>query len=452
MTLTPYSMIDGITWPLIPAPLAAGLMAMQYQFEQSQWLSAAEIERRQFGQAAVLIRHALDTVPWYRQKYGALAIPGKLDGDFWRSLPMLDRSEIQDNFELMKSTRIPPSHGNIREYGSSGSTGRPIKVLGSDTTHFFWLCLTLRDHLWHKRDLAKKNGAIRTKVKSGSYSGWGEWSNSIASGPSSTLSIQTDINEQLDWLLKEDPDYLITHPSNLHALVSRAAEHGMRPGKLCEVRTFGEMLQPDLREMVRRVWGIKLTDMYSAEEVGYIALQCPETENYHIQSENLLVEILNERGEPCMPGEIGEVVVTTLHNFTMPLIRYRILDHAEVGPLCTCGRGLPVIRHIAGRQRNMILLPDGSTHWPSFPMADWLAIAPIRQFQMVQHDAQNIEVKLVCPRMLSAQEEAGIRAMLSKKFGHPFDFRFSYPEWIAPNPNGKYEDFISLVHERSVRR
>jgi phenylacetate-CoA ligase len=453
MSLTPYSMIDGISWPIIPTPLAAGLMAMQYQFEQSQWLSTAELEQRQFDQAAILLRHALDTVPHYRKKYGALAVPGKPDGDdldwdIWRGLPMLERSEIQDNIDQMKSARIPPSHGNIREYGSSGSTGRPLKVLGSDTTHFFWLCLTLRDHIWHQRDLAKKNGSIRTKVNNATLPGWGEWSNSIASGPSSLLSIQTDVDKQLDWLLTENPDYLITHPSNLHALVTCAVERGLRPANLREVRTFGEMLQPGLRELVRQVWGIKLTDMYSAEETGYIALQCPETDSYHIQSENLLVEILNERGEPCKPGETGEVVITTLHNFAMPLIRYRILDHAEAGAPCPCGRSLPVIRRIAGRQRNMIVLPDGRSHWPSFHGDAWRAIAPVKQFQMIQHDTRTIEIKLVCARPPSAQEEAGIRAMLTEKLGYPFNFRFSYQDSIQHSPNGKFEDFISLVKAR----
>lgn len=453
MALTPYSMIDGISWPLIPSPLGAGLMAMQYQFERSQWLTAAELERNQFDQAAVLLRHALDTVPHYREKYGALSLPGKLergslDRDAWRSLPLLERSEIQQHFERLKSTRVPPSHGNIRVYGSSGSTGRPIKVLGTDTTHFFWLCLSLRDHVWHRRDVAKKLAVIRTKVKSGTSPGWGEWSSSIVSGPSVALNIQTDVDEQLDWLIAENPDYLLTHPTNLHALVTRAAERGRRPAGLCETRTFGEMLQPDLRALVRQVWGIRLTDMYSAEETGYIALQCPETEHYHIQSENLLVEILNERGEPCQPGEVGEVVVTTLHNFAMPLIRYRILDHAEVGPPCPCGRGLPVLRRIAGRQRNMVVLPDGRSHWPSFPFGAWLEIAPVRQFQLIQHDTRTIEVRLVCPSPLNAREEAGISAMLAERFGYPFDFRFNYQDSIEAGPNGKFEDFISHVEAR----
>ena len=445
MTLNPYSMIEGISWPAIPPPKSAGLLAMQYQLEHSQWLPAAELERHQFEQAALLLRHALATVPHYREKFRAFAMPAKLGADTWRSLPMLERSEINDHFERMKSTAVPPGHGNLRMYGSSGSTGRPLEVLGTDTTHFFWLSLSLRDHVWHGRDLTKKLAAIRTKVTVGKSPGWGEWSDGIVSGPSSALNIQTDVDRQLDWLIAEDPEYLLTHPTNLLALVTRAAVRGVRPANLRETRTFGEMLQPGLRELVRQVWDAKLTDTYSAEETGYIALQCPETGHYHIQSENLLVEILNARGEPCQPGEVGEVVVTTLHNFAMPLIRYRILDHAEAGAPCPCGRGLPVLRRIAGRQRNMVVLPDGRTHWPSFPSEAWLAIAPVRQFQLTQHDAHTIEIKLVCPRPLSTQEEAGIRAMLTERFGYPFDFRFNYQDYIAPTPNGKFEDFISRV-------
>jgi phenylacetate-CoA ligase len=445
MTLAPYSMISGIFWPAIPHSRGASLLAMQFQLEQSQWLPITELERHQFDQAAVLLRHALDTVPYYREKYGALTVPGpgKLNWDAWRNLPMLERSEAQEHGERLKSVAVPPSHGNIRVNGSSGSTGRPLKVLGTDVTHFFWLGLSLRDHVWHKRDLTKKLAAIRTKIKSGTSPGWGEWSDSIISGPSSALNIQADLDQQLDWLMAENPDYLLTHPTNLHALVTRASERGLRPDNLRETRTFGEMLQPDLRELVQQTWGVKLADMYSAEEVGYIALQCPKSNHYHIQSENLLVEILNEHGDHCRPGEVGEVVVTTLHNFAMPLIRYRILDHAEVGAPCACGRGLPVLQRIVGRQRNMIVMPDGSRHWPAFP--DWLSVAPIRRFQMIQHDIQTIEIKLVCPHPLNSQEEAGIRTMLTEKLGYPFEFRFSYRDSIEQNPNGKYEDFVSHV-------
>lgn len=443
MILNARSMIDGINWPALPTPRSAGFMAMQYQLDQTQWLPAAEIARMQFGQAAAVLRHAIATVPFYRERFAAITVPDQLDWSFWRSLPLLERSTAQEQGTNMHSARIPPGHGNVRMTASSGSTGRPLQTLSTDVTHFYWLNLGLRDHVWHQRDLALKLAAIRTKVKNGSSPGWAEWSDAIPTGPSVALNIEADADAQLDWLMAEDPAYLLTHPTNLHALLTRAAERGMRPAGLRELRTFGEMLPAELRELARQVWGIGLTDMYSAEEVGYIALQCPASENYHIQSENLLVEILNERGEPCAPGETGELVVTTLHNFAMPLIRYRILDHVEVAPPCTCGRSLTAIRRIVGRQRNMLAMPDGSFHWPAFP--NWFAVAPVRRFQIVQHDIRTIEVKLVCPQILTAQQEGSIRAMLTEKFGHPFDFRFSYPDDIASGSNGKFEDFVSHV-------
>ncbi|MDD5329028.1 MAG: hypothetical protein PHX38_03425 [Sulfuricella sp.] len=443
--LTPLPLVEGISWPAIPTPRAAGFMAMQYQLDQSQWLPPDEILRRQLAQAAIVLRHALDTVPHYRDKYAGWHPGDRLDEAAWRRLPLLERGEIQEHFEQLRSTRLPASHGKIMTYGSSGSTGRPIQALGTETTHFFWLALGLRDHLWHRRDFSKKHGAIRSKVERANTPGWAEWADSFASGPSAMLNIQTDIDTQLDWLLAEAPDYLITHPSNLQALVERSNERGIRPAGLREVRTFGEMLKPDLRAQVRDAWGIPLSDLYSAEELGYIALQCPESEHYHIQAENLLVEVLREDGTPCAPGEIGMVVVTTLHNFAMPLIRYRLLDYAEAGEPCHCGRGLPVIRRIVGRQRNMITLPDGRRHWPSFPGSAWLAIAPIRQFQLVQEDLQTIRVRMVCPRPLTAEEEDMVRRMLTGKLRYPFQFVLEYPASIEPGPNRKFEDFVSRL-------
>lgn len=443
--LLPRPAVEGQTWPPIPGPFAARLMAMQYQLERSQWLPAAELERLQLDQARMVLAHALATVPHYRAKYGDTLLPDTLAPDWWRQLPLLERTEIQEHFEALKSSRVPPSHGKTVRYGSSGSTGRPIQVLGTEVTHFFWLCLTLRDHLWQRRDLQQKHGAIRSKVQRGAAPGWGEWSAGFRTGSSTLLNIQTDVDSQLDWLAAEAPAYLTTHPSNLRALLRRAGARGLAPPGVVEVRTFGEMLRPDLRPLVQETWGAKLTDMYSAEEVGYIALQCPEGDHYHIQGESLLVEILDDAGRPCRPGEVGRVVVTTLQNFAMPLIRYRILDHAEVGEPCPCGRGLPTIRRISGRSRNMLTLPDGRQHWPSFPVSDWLAVSPVRQFQLVQQDLYTIEIKLACPRPLSRDEEAAIEAMLAGKLQYPFRFLFHYQDDIPCGPNNKFEDFVSRL-------
>ncbi len=188
-----------------------------------------------------------------------------------------------------------------------------------------------------------------------------------------------------------------------------------------------------------------MADMYSAEEVGYIALQCPEHEHYHVQAENLLVEILDESDRPCPPGAIGRVVLSTLHNFAMPLIRYEIGDYAEPGEPCPCGRGLPVIRRILGRERNLMACPDGQRRFPVFPAGNWMHIAPIRQIQIVQKTVDHLELRLAISTELRREEQEELKGVLRKSLGFPFRFTFAYYEEIPSGPGGKYEDFICEV-------
>jgi phenylacetate-CoA ligase len=141
------------------------------------------------------------------------------------------------------------------------------------------------------------------------------------------------------------------------------------------------------------------------------------------------------------------VVLTTLHNFAMPLVRYAIGDFAEVGPPCPCGRGLPVLRHIHGRARNLVRLPDGSRHWPSFPAEDWLAIAPVRQFRLRQTTATRIEVDLVSAGPLEPRQEQDLQAMLRRRLGHDFDIALRPAARIDPGASGKFEDFMSELDD-----
>ena len=259
------------------------------------------------------------------------------------------------------------------------------------------------------------------------------------------LNVRADITKQLDWLQREDPDYLITHASNLGALAELSIKRGVKLPSLRQARTFSETLRPDLRARVRDAWGVEVADVYSCEEAGVIALQCPLHEHYHIQSENLIVEVLHPDGSQCQPGETGEVVLTTLHNFAMPLIRYRIGDYAEVGEMCSCGRGLPVLKRIHGRQRNMLTLPDGSQHWPSFPSALWLTVAPIQQFRVIQTALDNLEITYAMDRALTATEEIALKEAIGERLGYAFNITWHRVDLIERTPNAKYEDFVSRL-------
>ena len=110
-----------------------------------------------------------------------------------------------------------------------------------------------------------------------------------------SFDITKPVREQLDWLVELDPDYLLTFPSNLAALVRRSEDTGLRPASLRGVSTMSEVLDPPVRSACEKVWGVSVSDAYSAQEMGVIALQCPEQPHYHVQAENVLVEVLGEQ-------------------------------------------------------------------------------------------------------------------------------------------------------------
>jgi len=311
----------------------------------------------------------------------------------------------------------------------------------------------LRDHVWHRRDLSGKLAVLRYNQDERSRAPGGlaaaNWGSATAgvmdTGACAMINIHTPISEQLAWLQRENPDYLLTHPSVLQELALHCQRDNIQFPSLREVRTISEALPDGLRELCREVWGVPLVDMYTTIELGYLALQCPEHEHYHIQSENVLVEVLDESGQPCAPGQVGKVVVTNLHNYATPLIRYEVGDYAEVGEPCSCGRGLPVLKRILGRYRSLVTLPGGERRWPKFRMGEILKIAPVRQFQAIQHSIEEVEFSLVVKRPLSEDEKNKLSALFRDNLHPEINIKVSEVNEIPRSASGKYEEFISKL-------
>lgn len=433
-----------------PQP-AKALIELMNRLARSQWWSPEEMRAMQFRRLRALLTHAAATVPFYRQRFREAGVePTTLTPEEWEKLPLLRRSDLQE--QNLFADHLPPRHGRTFITQTSGSTGQPVKIHGTDFTNFFWRALTMRDNRWHRRDLTAKMAAIRyspdlTIPPEGLRSrNWGgAFAPPFSNGEALLHSVRVPIALQLAWLAQHNPDYLLTYPSNLAALIEASRAQGMPFRNLREVRTISETLSPELRALCQKEWGVQVTDTYSSQEVGYIALQCPGHTHYHLQAENVLVEILDDRGVPCSPGQIGRVVVTALHNYATPLIRYEIRDYAEVGPPCPCGRGLPVLNRVAGRQRNMLHLPSGEKCWPITGFPRYKEVAPIRQFQFIQHSLTEVEMKLVSDRPLSGEEERRLTEIIQTGLSHPFNIRFTPLALIPQGANGKFEEFISLV-------
>jgi phenylacetate-CoA ligase len=454
--LIPRSAVEGVRFPAVPDVAVATQLALQYQLDESEWWPPEQLSEHQLRQLGHLLRHAAAQVPFHRARLAEARIDADrpLTPERWARIPLLTRRDLQESFEDLLARRYPREHGKAYDILTTGSTAMPVKGISTDLCQGFLRAFNLRDHRWHRRDFTKKLAAIRV-VKGGgapypsgvSTGTWG-FSPGLANdtGPSVRLDFTTTTEQQVEWLCRQDPDYLLTLPSMLQAQAAYCIEHRIRLPKLREVLSLAEPLFPEVRALCREAFGVAVKDAYSAQEIGHIASQCPESENLHVHSEGVLIEVLGEDGTPCSPGEVGRVVATPLHNFAMPLIRYELGDLAEVGPPCPCGRGLPVLTRVIGRTRDALRLPDGRTVVPFFA-GIWSDFEAIRQFQIVRTALDEVEIKLVAARPLGPSEAERLGARVCERLQYPFRTRVTYHDGIPRAAGGKFLYFRSDVDE-----
>lgn len=458
MTLPPYrSAVPKSRFPALGPPKAQQALALQFQLSQSQWWPLERIREAQLAQLSIVVRHAAVHSPYWSRVFREAGVNpmAPFTMEALRSLPLLSRHAIQDHMEDMRCATVPKEHGRMGSTQTSGSSGTPVTVYKTELSLLYWRSFTLRDHLWHERDLTAKSCLIRylpgddqaLPPHGRTVPNWGAPTTDIfETGPACLLSIQTSADAQARWVLTQRPKYLLVYPSGLSDLLDRWEDWGEFPEGLEQVRTISEAVPASLRARCESLTGAKLCDIYSTQEVGYVALQCPEQPHYHLQSESCLTEILREDGTPCEPGEVGRIVVTPLHNLAMPLFRYDIGDMAEVGEPCPCGRGLPVVRRILGRVRGMLRHPDGSTSWPVFGGQYFRDVAPIRQWRVVQPRLDHVDIEVVPELPLTDQQRDALIASARKHSGWTHGLAIiERTEPIGRTKAGKYPDFVCTI-------
>lgn len=429
--------------PIDDGKALAGFDLAGHLAQTERW-GAESLAAVQLHQAAELVRYAQKFAPFYKDRLaGVVSVADRgLTPAAFASIPFLTREEVQNAKASLFSTKLPRDHGPAFDVHTTGSSGQPVHVKSTKYSNWFNTAVTSRGHRWFGRDLAGSNVTIKVVPGDKGRSrirGWALGS----TGPSLVYSNRIPVAQLFDWLLQDDPHYLQCHPSILQELIHRSLDVGAKPTQLRDVRSMGEILEPGLRTLCQREWGVPVRDNYSCEELGTLALTCPENDHLHVQAERVLVEILDDENRPCAAGEVGRVVVTGLVNFATPLIRYELGDRAIAGPRCPCGRGLGTIERIIGRERLPVILPSGDRLFPVLDAEPLLLKSGVRQYQLTQKSVEEIDIKLVADQPLSEDETAEISAHLQRNFGHPFRFNFIYVDEIPREPGGKFQIFKS---------
>jgi phenylacetate-CoA ligase len=262
------------------------------------------------------------------------------------------------------------------------------------------------------------------------------------------FSIFAAFEEQAAWLRRLEPVCLYTLPSNLEALLTVFESRGTGLPSLRHIFTGGEMLEGYLRERTRKILGVGISDNHGSTE-AFVAWECPEG-SYHINAEHVLVEVVDPQGRPARAGESGRILVTTLENYLMPLVRYEIGDLAcpAIESACPCGRTLPLLGRVAGRTIDLFGLGDGRLISPWALVVRLKTMPELKQFQIVQKTVERCLLRFVSDSELEAEAREWVRRVFCEVLGPGAQLELERVDEIKRSSGGKYATAISELQSQ----
>lgn len=334
------------------------------ELEESQYWTPDQIRALQFSRAKALIEYAWNHCPYYRKLMQSVRF---LPSDFRSiedivALPVLTKSQLQERRDEMVSANQPKELLILNQTG--GSTGEPVSFFLDRQRLALRAAATLRHNSWAGWRVGDKYAAL-----------WGAARDlppkSVKQGirnrvldrcVSLDASCITDerFTQFCDRLLRFRPKHILAYAKCISLFARFLRERGLEVCRPESIVTSAETLSDADRELVETTFDCPVFNRYGCREVSVIASECEFHQGLHVCAEHLLVEIgpavaVNEKNEP-----LGEIIVTDLMNYAMPLIRYKIGDLAvHSKEICRCGRGLPLIKSVSGRITEFLTGQDG---------------------------------------------------------------------------------------------
>jgi phenylacetate-CoA ligase len=359
-------------------------------------LRGAALERHQMRRLRGLARRAARAVPLYAELFASAGVRAedlRTLADLER-LPVIRRDEVDAS--RMVETGVDLARCVTRRTG--GSTGRAMTVVTRradlEVEALGWLRTWRRLGLrWTDRQTALKEPTDTF------HEGRRRWFQRLGLLRVSHLDLFRPPEELRAAVRALAPDVLRGPPSALEGIAAVSAPGEIRPRL---VFTTGERLSPKARERLRAAFGAPVHDCYGATEAGCIAWRCPSCDLYHVNADQVIVEVV-ESGRAVPPGETGDVVVTNLFARAMPFLRYALGDRARVERNACPASGAPLaIAELAGRTVEQIVLPDGRLVSPYHFMPD--EVAGVRASAAVQTGPREVRI-LVVPEAGFREEE-----------------------------------------------
>jgi phenylacetate-CoA ligase len=419
--------------------------------EEIQFLPPEKIRELQWRRLVQILDHAYRTCPFYTKRFQSAGLdPSKIrSADDLEQLPVVTKGDIQNNLSEMISQEYLDKP--LIKDKTGGSTGSPLVFYYDRERLNSRHAATVRHNRWVGWEIGDKVGLVW-----GAYSdlvGYRKLKSQIRNQLQNRYlvldtSSMTDekIREYVEQLARYRPKILLAYTNSLVLLANYMKENrinNIRPeGIVCTC----EVLTPEYRSLIESVFGCKVFDRYGSREVAVIASECDRHEGLHVNADNLYLEFVKD-GKNVSPGEVGEILITDLWNFGMPMIRYKIEDMGSPSDkVCSCGRGLPLMEMVAGRVTDFIVTPEGKIV-SGVALATYMItnIKGIGQVQLVQDDNDTVKIKMIRNPQYTEDTSRELMERAKKFLGSGMRFEIEFVEEIPKSPSGKAIFSISRV-------
>lgn len=440
-------MLDTLNRHLVQPLIAAKRRSRHlrnYRFlAKSQFDSPEAVRARQLAMLKAQLRHAYATVPFYRRTWATAGVhPDDVKSlDDLRHFPVVTKTDIRKHAAEMLSEVYRGA--KLRTKTTSGSTGVPL-VIKLDERGAQWKAgCTLRADEWSGWRLGQRVAKVWGNPEYRHFGLKGRLTNHFVDRAIylDTIGLTEErIREFVAAVRRHRPGLVFGHAHSLYMLACVLNKSGVTDIRPNGCISTAMPLHDYQRKAIEQALGVPVTNRYGCEEVSLIACQCERHKGLHVAAESVYVEVKGA-------GSTGPLLVTDLVNFAMPLIRYQIGDVATLSDTpCGCGRGLPVLEKVEGRDADYVVTPSGSLiSGISLTENFAVLIKGAAQVQIIQETVTHLRVRMVRDPIFDAESERQIRQLVLTTFGPTMTYDLEFVDLIPQEPSGKYRFCVSKV-------
>jgi phenylacetate-CoA ligase len=423
------------------------------KLKELQWNSLEEnreIQRRKLYQ---LIQYVSQNIPYYQQIVKEHNITFSEDTIFEdiKKFPLLTKEIIRNHFDELHRFRDKTYYRNT----SGGSTGEPV-VFYQDKEYLSWANATKRlFNQWAGRKLGdsmvKLWGLLPDILGSGQgFKGYLRQQVSGITILNTYRMTEKDIYEYVRKINTIKPRLILAYTNSIEELIRFIREHHLSVYSPPAVMTAAGVLYPEVKAKIEEVFHATVFNRYGSREVSDMACNCEKDEGLHLIPAVHYLEIVDDEGKQVKPGTPGNIIVTLMTNYTMPLIRYKIGDIGVLSDkACSCGRGFPLLEQVKGRIRSVFRNKQGDFVDGGIFIRLFYFRENIKQFQVIQESLEQITINIVLKNKkqskIAEKDFLEISESIKKIMRNNIMITYNLVDVINPSPSGKYGYVISKV-------